>query len=101
LRQQLACAWNAAPTEAALSGALRAIRILKGGIALTLFFLDVPRPSVDIDVNYVGQGDLEAMPAAASARTVWSAALRPNTRARSCACVTPPLPVGLGPSRST
>jgi hypothetical protein len=52
---------TAAPAEAALSGALRAIRTLKGGTALNLFFRDVPRLSVDIDVNYVGQGDLEAM----------------------------------------
>jgi hypothetical protein len=44
--------------------ALRATRILKGGTALNLFFLDVPRLSVDIDVDYVGQGDLEAMQAA-------------------------------------
>ena len=34
---------------------------LKGGTALNLFFLDVPRLSVDIDINYIGHGDLEAM----------------------------------------
>lgn len=37
---------------------------LKGGTALNLFFLDVPRLSVDIDINYVGHGELEAMQAA-------------------------------------
>lgn len=37
---------------------------LKGGTALNLFFLDVPRLSVDIDINYVGHGEMEAMQAA-------------------------------------
>ncbi len=37
---------------------------LKGGTALNLFFLDVPRLSVDIDINYVGRGELDAMQAA-------------------------------------
>lgn len=37
---------------------------LKGGTALNLFFLDVPRLSVDIDINYVGHGEVEAMQAA-------------------------------------
>ena len=34
---------------------------LKGGTALNLFLLKVPRLSVDIDVNYVGSGDREVM----------------------------------------
>ncbi len=34
---------------------------LKGGTALNLFLLDVPRLSVDIDLNYVGGADREAM----------------------------------------
>lgn len=34
---------------------------LKGGTALNLFLLDVPRLSVDIDVNYVGSKDREVM----------------------------------------
>jgi len=34
---------------------------LKGGTALNLFLLDVPRLSVDIDLNYVGDADREAM----------------------------------------
>lgn len=34
---------------------------LKGGTALNLFFLDVPRLSADIDINYIGHGELEAM----------------------------------------
>lgn len=34
---------------------------LKGGTALNLFLLDVPRLSVDIDLNYVGAADREAM----------------------------------------
>jgi hypothetical protein len=37
---------------------------LKGGTALNLFLLDVPRLSMDIDINYVGQRELEAMRAA-------------------------------------
>ncbi len=34
---------------------------LKGGTALNLFFFDVPRLSVDIDLNYIGAGEKEAM----------------------------------------
>ena len=34
---------------------------LKGGTALNLFLLDIPRLSVDIDLNYVGAVDREAM----------------------------------------
>jgi predicted nucleotidyltransferase component of viral defense system len=34
---------------------------LKGGTALNLFHLDVPRLSVDIDVNYVGVADRDTM----------------------------------------
>jgi predicted nucleotidyltransferase component of viral defense system len=37
---------------------------LKGGTALNLFLLDVPRLSIDIDINYVGQGGVDAMRAA-------------------------------------
>ncbi len=35
--------------------------LLKGGTALNLLHLDVPRLSVDIDINYVGTEDVEAM----------------------------------------
>ena len=35
--------------------------VLKGGTALNLFWFDVPRLSVDIDLNYVGQVEREAM----------------------------------------
>ena len=34
---------------------------LKGGTALNLFVFDVPRLSVDIDVNYVGSPDRDTM----------------------------------------
>jgi len=34
---------------------------LKGGTALNLFFFDIPRLSVDIDLNYVGSADREVM----------------------------------------
>ena len=34
---------------------------LKGGTALNLFYFDVPRLSVDIDLNYVGAPDRETM----------------------------------------
>lgn len=35
--------------------------VLKGGTALNLFVFDVPRLSVDIDLNYVGAADRETM----------------------------------------
>jgi predicted nucleotidyltransferase component of viral defense system len=35
--------------------------VLKGGTAINLFLADLPRLSVDIDLNYVGQLDREAM----------------------------------------
>jgi predicted nucleotidyltransferase component of viral defense system len=35
--------------------------VLKGGTALNLFVLDLPRLSVDIDINYIGALDREAM----------------------------------------
>ncbi len=37
--------------------------VLKGGTALNLFHFDVPRLSVDVDVNYVGGAGREAMTA--------------------------------------
>jgi predicted nucleotidyltransferase component of viral defense system len=43
---------------------LRNAWVLKGGTAINLFHLDVPRLSVDIDINYVGHADLKAMQAA-------------------------------------
>jgi len=53
-----------------LMGVLRGIRdhpflkgrlVLKGGTALNLFVFEVPRLSVDIDLNYVGAGSREVM----------------------------------------
>ena len=35
--------------------------VLKGGPALNLFVLDLPRLSVDIDLNYVGAADRDTM----------------------------------------
>lgn len=35
--------------------------VLKGGTALNLFYLDLDRLSVDIDLNYIGQVDRQAM----------------------------------------
>lgn len=35
--------------------------VLKGGTALNLFLFDVPRLSVDIDLNYIGGADVETM----------------------------------------
>jgi hypothetical protein len=35
--------------------------LLKGGTALNLLHLDVPRLSVDIDINYIGSEDVEGM----------------------------------------
>ena len=40
---------------------LREKLVLKGGTALNLFVFDVPRLSVDIDLNYVGAEDREGM----------------------------------------
>jgi len=40
---------------------LRGRLALKGGTALNLFYFDVPRLSVDIDLNYVGAVDRETM----------------------------------------
>ncbi len=53
-----------------LIGVLRGVRdhpylrgrlALKGGTALNLFVFDVPRLSVDIDLNYIGTGGRDAM----------------------------------------
>lgn len=46
--------------QEALAGAW----VLKGGTALNLFHLDLPRLSVDIDVNYIGHAGADAMRAA-------------------------------------
>ena len=48
---------NAMRSHPFLNGKL----ILKGGTALNLFVFDVPRLSVDIDLNYVGAEDRETM----------------------------------------
>lgn len=36
--------------------------VLKGGTALNLFYLDLPRLSVDIDLNYIGETNRENIP---------------------------------------
>jgi hypothetical protein len=49
---------------------------LKGGSAINLFVFDVPRLSIDIDLNYVGQLDRQAMLAeriAAQPMLAWKA----------------------------
>lgn len=40
---------------------LKSKLVLKGGTALNLFIFDVPRLSIDIDLNYVGAADRETM----------------------------------------
>lgn len=40
---------------------LKSRMALKGGTALNLFVLDVPRLSVDVDLNYIGAADRETM----------------------------------------
>jgi predicted nucleotidyltransferase component of viral defense system len=35
--------------------------VLKGGTALNLFMFEVPRLSVDIDLNYIGSADRQEM----------------------------------------
>ena len=42
---------------------LRERLVLKGGTALNLFLFDVPRLSVDIDLNYIGSADRSVMDA--------------------------------------
>src|ERR1035437_2270943 len=41
--------------------ALKGKLVLKGGTALNLFYLDLARLSVDIDLNYTGQVEREGM----------------------------------------
>lgn len=48
---------NAVNEHFFLSGKL----VLKGGTALNLFIFDLPRLSVDIDFNYIGKSDRDAM----------------------------------------
>ncbi len=38
--------------------------VLKGGTALNLFYLDLPRLSIDVDVNFIGVAQVEALPRA-------------------------------------
>ena len=45
--------------------------VLKGGTALNLFVFDLPRLSVDIDLNYVGVLEREALPARGQARDLF------------------------------
>ena len=45
--------------------------VLKGGTALNLFVFDLPRLSVDIDLNYVGALEREALPARGQARDLF------------------------------
>ena len=40
---------------------LRGKLVLKGGTAINLFYLDLARLSVDIDLNYIGQIERESM----------------------------------------
>jgi predicted nucleotidyltransferase component of viral defense system len=40
---------------------LRERLVLKGGTAINLFYLELARLSVDIDLNYIGQLDREEM----------------------------------------
>jgi len=40
---------------------LKSRLVLKGGTALNLFLFDVPRLSVDLDLNYIGAADRETM----------------------------------------
>lgn len=35
--------------------------VLKGGTALNVFFFDLPRLSVDIDLNFIGEADVSRM----------------------------------------
>ena len=72
LREAAASGFQAEPLEKAarLLELLDTIRrhpflkgrlVLKGGTALNLFLFDVPRLSVDVDLNYIGGPDRETM----------------------------------------
>jgi nucleotidyltransferase AbiEii toxin of type IV toxin-antitoxin system len=56
--------------------------VLKGGTALNLLHLDVPRLSVDIDVNFVGAADVEGM---RQARPEYERALTACCECEGCA----------------
>ena len=56
--------------------------LLKGGSALNLLHMDVPRLSVDIDLNYVGEVDVDAM---RGARPEFEAALASVCEREGCA----------------
>jgi predicted nucleotidyltransferase component of viral defense system len=60
---------------------------LKGGTALNLFLFDMPRLSVDIDLNYIGQVDREAMLAE---RPQVEQAIQDVCRREVCGPVCPP-----------
>ncbi len=55
--------------------------LLKGGTALNLLHLDVPRLSVDIDLNFIGASDREGM---LSARPAFEAALAAVCEREGC-----------------
>ena len=72
LREAAATGFPAEALEKAmrLLGLLQALRshpflkrrlVLKGGTALNLFVFDLPRLSVDVDLNYVGAGERDTM----------------------------------------
>ncbi len=48
-------------SEFATYPVLRNKLVLKGGTALNLFYFNLPRLSIDIDLNYIGATDLEEM----------------------------------------
>lgn len=48
-------------SEFAVHPALKSKLVLKGGTALNVFHIPLPRLSVDIDLNYVGAADQDAM----------------------------------------
>ncbi|MFQ5792067.1 MAG: nucleotidyl transferase AbiEii/AbiGii toxin family protein, partial [Acidobacteriota bacterium] len=55
--------------------------VLKGGTAINLFHLDVPRLSVDIDLNFVGVEDLHALD---EARRIFERALQASCAREGC-----------------
>ena len=62
--------------------------VLKGGTALNLFHLDVPRLSIDIDLNFVGASDLEGMQ---EARPGFEAALTACCEREGCSVKRAPI----------
>lgn len=69
--------------------------VLKGGTALNVFYLDLDRLSVDIDLNYIGALDVTTMQNETAASMPRSSAFSPR-RATAFGAVPPSTPAANG-----